>query len=76
MFEESKGLKICKTIHKSFFFVVWGFLLIDEKIYLVSHFHVIKMAVKFVRFFSTNNFMYIFFLNLRDSYFFQRLNVA
>ena len=34
MFEKAKEIKICKTILK-FFFGAWGFLLIDEKVYLV-----------------------------------------
>ena len=33
MFEKAKGLNICKTILKKKF-RAWGFLLIDEKIYL------------------------------------------
>ena len=42
----------------------WRFLLIDEKMYLVSHYHVKKNAVKFVIFFfKTNNFLYIFFIS-------------
>ena len=49
MFKKAKGLEICNTILKKEI----GFLLIDEKIYLVSQCHVKKIAVKFVIFFST-----------------------
>ena len=65
----------------------WGCLYIEEKLYLVSHCHVKKIAVKRV-IFSTNIFI-IFLLGLvffiqkttkinEDSYFsvFLRLNVA
>ena len=34
MFEKAKGFKISKTIIKNIF-GAWGFLLIDEKMYLV-----------------------------------------
>ena len=56
MFEKAKGLKLCKTILKKN--GVWGFLLIYEKMYLVSHCLVKTIAVKFVIFFFNK---YIFF---------------
>ena len=49
MFKKAKGLEICNTILKKEI-GSWGFLLIDEKMYLVSHFHVKKIAVKFAIF--------------------------
>ena len=42
MLEKAKGLKICKTVLKNIF-EPWGFLSIDEKMYLVSHCHVKKL---------------------------------
>ena len=39
MFEKAKGLKMFKKILKKIF-GAWGFLLIDDKMYLVSHSHV------------------------------------
>ena len=42
MFEKATGLKTCKTIHTKNV-GAWGFLLIDEKMYLVSHCHVKKL---------------------------------
>ena len=42
MFEKAKGLRICKTI-LTFFVGPWGFLLIDEKVYLVSQCHVKRL---------------------------------
>ena len=59
MFEKEKGMKICKTI-LTIFFGAWGFLLIDEKVYLVSQCRVKKIALKFVIFFSTNFYFYFF----------------
>ena len=47
-FEKAKGTKICKTI-LTMFFGAWGFLLIVEKVYLVSQCHVKKIAMKFVK---------------------------
>ena len=41
MFEIEKGLKVCKTILKKI--GAWGFLLMDDKMYLFSHCHVKKM---------------------------------
>ena len=42
MFEMANGLKICNNIHKKF--GPWGFLLIDEKMNLVSNCHVKKIC--------------------------------
>ena len=39
MFEKEKEFKICKT-KQIIFFGAWGFLSIDEKMYLVSHCHI------------------------------------
>ena len=50
MFEKAKGLKICNTILQQKF-GAWGYLKIEEKMYLVSHCQVRKIAVKFVIFF-------------------------
>ena len=50
MFEKEKGLKICKKILTKIFGAL-GFLKIYEKMYLVSHCHVKKIAVKFGIFF-------------------------
>ena len=45
----------------------WGFLLIDEKMYLVGHCHITKIAVKFVIFLSKLliflKFVIVVFLN-------------
>ena len=70
MFVKAKGLKICKTLlQKSF--GAWGCLKINEKMYLVSHGHVKKIAVKFVIFLSTNHFFDFFFIVIG---FFKTLN--
>ena len=58
MFEKAKGLRICKEI-----FGAWGFLLINEQMYLVSHSHVKKTAVKFVIFFCNKYFFIVFILS-------------
>ena len=62
MFEKTKGLKICKNIHTQKF-GPWRFLFIDEKMYLVSHCHVKKNAVKF-DIFVFDNLFYVSFCNL------------
>ena len=60
MFVKAKGLQICKTIlQKSV--GAWGCLKLEEKIYLVSHCHVKKIAVKFVIFFFINKLFFILF---------------
>ena len=50
MFEKEKEIKICKTI-LTIFFGAFGFLLMDEKVYLVSQCHVKKITVKLSYFF-------------------------
>ena len=45
------------------FFGTWGFLLIEEKVYLVSHCHV-KKALKIVIFFFQQIFVNFFFFSL------------
>ena len=59
MFEKAKGLNICKTIIK-FFFEAWGFLLIEEKMYLVSHCHV-KKIYKICHIFFNKYFFFIIY---------------
>ena len=44
-------------------FGAWGFLQIDEEMYLVSHCHLKKVAVKFyIFFFNKYSFLFNFFI--------------
>ena len=87
MFEKAKGLQICKTLLKKKF-GAWKCLYLDEEMYLVSHCHVKKIAVKFdILVFNKYFFYYFYFIVIiflikkskiyKDSYFhFLRLNVG
>ena len=68
MFEEAKGMKICKTI-LTIFFVAFGYLFIDEKVYLVSQCHVKKIAVKFAIFYFNKYIFFYYFFMICDCFF-------
>ena len=73
MFEKEKGLRICKTIH-TIFVGPWEFLLIDEKVYLVSQYHV-KNCSEICHIFFQQTIFYSFFMNFDGFFLYKKLKI-